>query len=98
MNVYNVKNSISAYQSCEITIITSNMANYVSQIRNLVNDTLTPVNNSKTEYPFILIVGERGEGKTTFVQNLVNTLNGTLEIGLGGNSEGMQYTIITKLV
>jgi len=35
LNVYNVKNSISAYQSCEITIITSNMANYVSQIRNL---------------------------------------------------------------
>ena len=31
-------------------------------------------------------------------KNFVNTLNGTLEIGLGGNSEGMQYTIITKLV
>jgi nucleoside-triphosphatase len=48
--------------------------NPVSQIRNLVNDTLTPVNNSKTEYPFILIVGERGEGKTTFVQNIVTAL------------------------
>ena len=31
-------------------------------------------------------------------KNLVNTLNGTLEIGLGLNNEGMQYTIITKLV
>jgi len=50
--------------------------NPVVQIRNLVNDTLTPTNQSKTECPFILIVGERGEGKTTFVQNLVNELNG----------------------
>jgi nucleoside-triphosphatase THEP1 len=45
--------------------------NPVVQIRNLVNDTLTPTNQAKTECPFILIVGERGEGKTTFVQNLV---------------------------
>ena len=31
-------------------------------------------------------------------KNFVNTLNGTLEIGLGGNGEGMQYTIAIKLV
>ncbi len=48
--------------------------NPISQIRNLVNDTLAPGPRVKAEYPFILIVGQRGEGKTTFVHNLVNEL------------------------
>jgi nucleoside-triphosphatase len=49
--------------------------NPITQIRNLVNDSLIPTNHSKPEYPFVLIVGERGEGKTTFVQNLVSALS-----------------------
>lgn len=56
--------------------------NPISQIRNLVSDTLAPSIPNNVEYPFILIVGDRGEGKTTFVKNLVEVLS----------SRGVKYT------
>ncbi len=49
--------------------------NPISQIRNLVNDTLSSSNTHSKEFPFIIIVGERGEGKTTFITRIVESLN-----------------------
>ncbi|MGE0078248.1 MAG: nucleoside-triphosphatase [Bacteroidales bacterium] len=75
--------------------------NPISQIRNLVSDTLTPVESGVKNYPVILIVGERGEGKTTFVKMLVDKLasakvkfTGFYALGEGDSNLRIGYRLV----